>query len=49
MKGQMSPTDKGGSPDKTQMSKVAKVASGKPAGGRGNVPNMPKGSINKHN
>lgn len=47
--GQMKPTDKGHTPDRTQMGKVAKIAAGQPAGGRGHIPSMPKGQIDKHN
>lgn len=48
MKGQKTPHEKGTSPDKTQMGKVAGVASG-PVGSKGNEHSMPKGQINKHN
>ncbi len=49
MKGQMTPHEKGGSPDTTKMSKVAKIAAGTPPGGKGHEPHMPKGQIDKHN
>lgn len=47
VKGQMTPHEKGGTPDKTKMSKVAGIASGQ-VGSKGNQPTMPKGKIDKH-
>jgi hypothetical protein len=47
MKGQKTPTEKGATaPDKTQMSKVAGVASG-PVGSKGLSHSMPKAKIDK--
>lgn len=47
MKGQFHPTQKGTTPDRTSLQKVAGVASGKVDAGKAIV-TMPKGAIDKH-